>query len=192
MVDQFFVFLQLGLTHIADIRGFDHILFIITLCSIFRYTEWKKVAILVTAFTIGHSVTLALSALNIIVANRNFIEVLIPITILITSIYNLFYNENKPNNSIRISYILALCFGFIHGMGFSNYFNELMGGSINIAFPLFSFNLGLEIGQLLIVGVFMAIYLILQKIVKFSHKNWSVYFSGAGTAMSILLILQRV
>jgi len=192
MLDQFNVFLQLGFSHIADIKGFDHILFIITLCSVYKYTEWKKVAILVTAFTVGHSVTLALSALHIIVANRNLVELLIPITILFTSIYNLFYNEGSSVRSINISYFLALVFGFIHGLGFSNYFNELMGGSINIVFPLFSFNLGLEIGQLLIVSVFMLLYLILWQFVQFSHKSWSVYFSGAGTAMSVLLILQRI
>ena len=192
MVDQFLVFLRVGFSHISDIKGFDHILFIVTLCSIYRLSDWKKVTILVTAFTLGHSITLALAAMHIIVPNTYLVELLIPVTILVTSIYNLIQHESDRKHSLRISYILALSFGFIHGLGFSNFFNRMMGDGMNIAFPLFSFNLGLELGQLLIVGIFLSTYFTLNKITAFQHRSWTIFFSGAGSSLAILLILQRI
>jgi len=188
-MSQFLTYLRLGFDHISDIQGFDHILFILTLCAVYKLSEWKKVLVLVTAFTIGHSVTLALSALQIIVANAYWIELLIPVTIFFTSMANLFY-ANQASHKLYYHYAMALVFGFVHGLGFSNFFNALMGDSMSITFPLFAFNVGLEIGQLLIVSLFFAFYFVLSFAIRFEHRSWILFFSGAGAGVSLVLILE--
>jgi hypothetical protein len=191
-MNEFLIYLKLGFSHISDVKGFDHILFIITLCAVYKISEWKKVGLLVTAFTIGHSVTLALSALKIIVFNASLIELLIPITIFFTSISNLFYKISAKSGLLTYNYGLALVFGFVHGMGFSNFFNALMGDSGSIIFPLFAFNLGLELGQLLIVVAFFSLYFLIGMAQKVNHKAWTQFFSGAGAGVSLVLIIERI
>lgn len=192
-MSQFLTYLRLGFDHISDIQGFDHILFILTLCAVYKLSEWKKVLVLVTAFTIGHSVTLALSALKIILTNAYWIELLIPVTIFLTSMGNLQYTkEMGKKEKVSYQYVLALLFGFVHGMGFSNFFNTLMGDSMSITLPLFAFNVGLEIGQLLIVSLFFAFYYVLSVWIKFEHRSWIVFFSGAGAGVSLVLIIERL
>src|SRR5689334_14130401 len=119
----FYVYLKLGFHHIADLQGYDHLLFLVALCAAYAYTNWKRVLVLVTAFTIGHSLTLALSSLNILVLNPALIEVLIPVTILLTSLKNLFFSS-KTERTWDPSYFLPLIFGLIHGLGFSSYFKS--------------------------------------------------------------------
>jgi len=191
-MNEFLIYLKLGFSHISDVKGFDHILFVITLCAVYKISEWKKVALLVTAFTIGHSVTLALSALKIIVFNAALIELFIPVTIFFTSISNLFYKPSAKSGLLTYNYFLALVFGFVHGMGFSNFFNALMGDSGSIIFPLFAFNLGLEIGQLMIVFAFFALYILIGQIKNVNHKAWTQFFSGAGAGVSLVLIIERL
>jgi hypothetical protein len=191
-MNQFFTYLTMGFEHISDIKGYDHMLFIVTLCAVYKISDWKKVAILVTAFTIGHSVTLALCALKIIIANEKIIEVLIPVTILCTCINNLFYQATPEKKIFSYNYILALIFGFVHGMGFSNFFNALMGDSMNVVLPLFAFNLGLELGQLGIVIAFFAFYFLINKIKKIEPVSWKIFFSGAGAGVSLTMIIERI
>jgi hypothetical protein len=191
MDSQFIVYLKLGFEHISDIKGYDHILFIVTLCAIYSYQEWKKVAILVTAFTIGHSVTLAMAALKIIIVNAYLVELLIPITILTTAILNI-AQVRKQNSRPYLSYILALCFGFIHGMGFSNFFVAIMGDSMSIVEPLFAFNIGLEIGQLLIVCLFLGLYWGISKLWVVPQKYWTWACSGFGAVLALNMIIERI
>src|SRR6267378_738964 len=125
-MSEFPIYLELGFRHITDLKGIDHILFLVALCGIFTLQDWKKILLLVTAFTIVHSLTLALSALNIILINSNLIELLIPVTIVITSLSNLFTRANTASpEKLRLRYFSALFFGLIHGMGFSNYLKFL-------------------------------------------------------------------
>ena len=191
-MSQFYAYLEMGFGHISDWKGYDHILFILVLCAVYNLSEWRKMAVLVTAFTVGHSTTLALSALKIVVGNAYLIEVLIPVTILLTSIHNLTVKDSFSKNSIVYNYILVLIFGFIHGMGFSSYFNALMDDSMNIGLPLFSFNLGLELGQLLIVSLFFTLHFLLNKVLKFPQRDWTVFFSGAGAGISAIMIIERL
>jgi len=190
-MSQFFTYLLLGFEHISDVKGFDHILYIITLCAVYKPTEWKKVAVLITAFTVGHSTTLALSALKIVVFNASVVEFLIPVTIFATSIHNLFYKPAKDSRAISSNYFIALFFGFVHGMGFSNFFNALMGDGMAVVQPLFAFNLGLEVGQLLIVVSFFGLYLAIGFIRKINHAAWTYFFSGAGAGVALILIIER-
>jgi hypothetical protein len=186
---EFGLYMQLGWQHISDLEGLDHILFIIVLCSIYSWQNWKQVVFLVTAFTVGHSITLALSALDIIRINPDLVELLIPITILITAITNLFRSKYVGSTKITYSYILAIGFGLIHGMGFSNFFRELMGGGTAIIKPLLAFNIGLEIGQIGIVILFFGVNYVFSKIFKFEQEDWTKVISGIGIGASALILL---
>lgn len=192
---EFSTYLTLGFEHISDLRGYDHMLFIVTLCAIYKLAEWKQLLILVTAFTVGHSVTLALSALDVIRVPSQLIELLIPITIFATSIYNITARRDDPRSfarAVHFNYAIALFFGFIHGMGFSNYFRALMMDASDVVFPLFAFNVGIELGQILIVIAFFLIYWILAKVFTIKHREWTLFISGAGGGVSLILILEKV
>lgn len=191
MNSQFIEFLKLGFGHISDINGYDHILFIITLCSVYHYTEWKKVTILVTAFTIGHSITLALAAMKIIVSNAYLIEILIPVTILATCLYNLLKIKTNRQQS-SVSYFLALGFGLIHGLGFSNFFNIIFGENLQLGNTLLAFNIGLEIGQLLIVGLFFGLYFVVNKYFKVTPQVITFGCTTIALVLSSVMIIQRI
>lgn len=185
----FSTYLQLGLDHILDFNGYDHILFVVVLCAIYRISEWKKVLVLVTAFTIGHSVTLALSALDIVQFKAEVIEFLIPLTILITALYNVI-KKKSTNQNINVNYLMALFFGFIHGLGFSNYFKALLGKEENIVRPLLAFNIGVEIGQILIVIATMAVGYIFMNRLKVKQREWILFVSGAAAGISYILLME--
>lgn len=189
MQSEFATYFQLGIQHIADIKAYDHILFIIALCAIYRPESWRRILILITAFTIGHSLTLALSALDIIHFPQQIIEFLIPVTILITALLNF----KADLNAVRLpfwKYVQPLVFGFIHGMGFSNYFKSLMGKEESVVKPLFAFNLGIEVGQLgIITCLFLAAYFVI-KLLKLEHKIWAYGLSVAAAIMAIYLMYE--
>lgn len=187
-MNEFLVYFQLGIEHILDLNAYDHIVFIVALHAVYNLSEWKKVVILVTAFTIGHSITLALAAFDFIPVDTKLIEFLIPVTILITSIYNVFDKEEKHKSKVRLNYFFALIFGLIHGMGFSNYFKVLMGNEVEFIVPLFSFNLGVEFGQLaIVIAILIALYFFVNKL-KVAHRDWNHFVSGATAGISLLLI----
>lgn len=187
----FGVYLELGFDHILDWNGYDHILFLVALCAIFGLKDWRRVLILVTAFTLGHSLTLALSALDIVTVPAKLIELLIPVTILITAVQNLIMRPEQ-RASWYWHYGLALGFGFIHGMGFSNYFKTLLGRETSIVLPLFSFNLGVEFGQLIIVAAGLAINGLVTRFFGLKQKYWTVGLSLLAAALSVKMIIERI
>ena len=154
-MSQFSTYFQLGYEHILDIQGYDHILFVIALCAIYQAQDWKRVLILITAFTIGHSITLALSTMNLVNFRTDIIEFLIPVTIFITAFSNLVKKHGSAPAKFSSNYFFALFFGLIHGLGFSNYLKSLLGKEESILTPLLAFNLGLELGQIIIVAFFI-------------------------------------
>lgn len=188
-MSQFQLYFELGYKHILDLKGFDHILFVIALCAIYLARDWKKIIILVTAFTIGHSITLALATLNVIKVNSDLIEFLIPVTISITALANIF--KPKPSNSrgIQLNYIFAIFFGLIHGMGFSNYLRSLLGREASIFQPLLAFNIGLEVGQLLIVALFLLASSLLVGLIGVNRKEWTLVISAVVLGMSIMMMI---
>lgn len=186
---QFQLYFQLGIQHILDIAGFDHILFVVALCALYMGRDWKKILILVTAFTIGHSITLALATLNLLKVNSNIIEFLIPVTIAITAVSNILKPKPSSGSGLQINYLFALFFGLIHGLGFSNYLRSLLGKEASIFTPLLSFNLGLEVGQLVIVFVFMLISGLLVGLVGVNRKDWTLVISSIVLGMSIMMML---
>lgn len=187
----FSIWFSTGLQHIADWQGYDHILFIVALCGVYNIQNWKKILFLATAFTIGHSITLALSVSNIVTINSKYVEFFIPLTILITCIYNLFNLKNIDSNSFKPSYFLALFFGFIHGMGFSYLLKSLLGKEENIFIPLLSFNLGLEVGQILILVFIFFILFISQKIFQYTTYNKIFFIASAVFGIAFIMTLQR-
>lgn len=184
----FELYLRLGFKHIIDLNGYDHIIFILALCAGYSFTQFRKIVILVTAFTIGHSITLALATLKIFTLRTSLVEFLIPVTILITAISNLFTSNSGKSNFI---YIITLFFGLIHGLGFSNYLTELLGKESSIVTPLLAFNVGLELGQLLIVAIHFLILFLSMTLLKLNHKNWRLFLSGAAVGISAILIIEN-
>lgn len=182
------LYLILGFKHIINLNGYDHIVFVLTLCAAYDFSEIKKVLILITAFTIGHSVSLALSTLNYIVIPARIIEFLIPVTILITALSNLFPAKGPRQ---KIIYLVVLFFGLIHGMGFSNYLKQLLGTEVSIVKPLLSFNVGLEIGQVFILTVYFLVLGFLLKFMNMKHYVWKIFISGAAAGIALILILQN-
>ncbi len=194
-MSEFLSFLSLGFHHIADPRAFDHLLFVVTLCAVYRWTEWRKLLVLITAFTIGHSLTLVLAGFHILNVQKDLVEFLIPVTIVLTSVNNIWAKKAEGgtfSRSVSTNYLLALFFGLIHGMGFANYFTALMGEAGNIVKPLFAFNVGIEVGQLMIVSVFFGLYFLLAQWLKILHRDWNLYVSGLGAGGALVLILQNL
>lgn len=164
-MQDFIFYLKLGWEHIISLDALDHQLFVLALIAIYSYNDWKKILILVTAFTIGHSITLALSILDIVRVSSNWVEFLIPVTIVLTSLGNILM-KNKKNGLMKLNYYLALIFGLIHGMGFANTARVMIAKSQSIFFPLLGFNIGLELGQIVIVFAILILLFILLKIFK--------------------------
>lgn len=193
-MSEFALYFGLGKDHILDyINGYDHILFVLALCAVYLIHDWKKILILVTAFTIGHSITLALATLNIISFPGNIIEFLIPLTIFITAVGNLFKEESSlTQTKVQINYFFALFFGLIHGLGFSNFLRALLGKNENIVSPLFAFNIGLEFGQVIVVAVFLAISFVLVNLLKVSRRDLKLVLSAAIAGIALLLMKDRV
>lgn len=186
----FQAFLQLGWEHILDLKGYDHMLFLLALLAKTEYKEWKRVLILVTAFTIGHSITLVLTALNSLPLSGEWIEFLIPVTIAFTAIINIIFSkEGKMSTWAR--YFFALFFGLIHGMGFSNFFGSLQGRDADLLMPLFSFNLGIELGQLLFVLIVFTLQFVLFITNISNKKAWNLVLSGAALGIAITIMIEN-
>jgi hypothetical protein len=190
-MSQFWIYFDLGRQHILDINGIDHILFVIALCVIYQVQDWKKVLILITAFTIGHSITLALSTLELVNFRSDMIEFLIPVTIFITAFGNLFRkNSALTPGKFNTNYFFALFFGLIHGLGFSNYLKSLLGKEDSIVAPLLAFNLGLELGQMIIVVFFMIIAFVFVSLFNVSRRDWNLIISSAVAGIAITMMIE--
>jgi hypothetical protein len=190
-MDELFLYLRLGFKHIIDLGGVDHILFVLALTLRYVWTDWKKILILVTAFTIGHSLTLALSTLSVLDIPVNWIEFLIPVTILITAVSNFWVQDFEFKQRFSAHYGLALFFGLIHGLGFSNYLKSLLGKEDSLLGPLFSFNIGLEIGQILIVMVILGLTYGMITLLKIPRKMYIRYGSFITILLSLRMIIDR-
>ena len=188
---EFWMYTQIGFNHIANLSGMDHILFVADLCIRYQFSDWKKWLILITAFTIGHSITLVLSVFSYLNFSTNWIEFLIPVTILITSISNMFVKKFSFNTRFPVIYFFALFFGLIHGLGFSFYLKSLLGLQQNIAPALLAFNLGLEIGQILIVMAILVISFIFVTLLKAPRRDFILIVSGGILALSLQMAIER-
>ena len=186
----FSFYFGLGWEHIISWDALDHQLFIMALAAIYLLKDWKQVLVLVTAFTIGHSLTLVLTVMNVIRFPGNWVEFLIPCTIIITAIANLFQKDFTPR-SVRINYFLALFFGLIHGMGFANTIRFMIADDQEIGWSLFGFNVGLEAGQILVVIIILLISYLLVEKVKLKRRSWVFIVSLLSLVWALKLAVER-
>lgn len=190
-MQDFLFYLNLGWEHIISLDALDHQLFVLALIAIYSYNDWKKILVLVTAFTIGHSVTLALSILDVVRVPSAWVEFLIPLTIVLTSLGNILMKSKKQSQN-NINYYLALFFGLIHGMGFANTARVMIAKSQSIALPLLGFNIGLEFGQIVIVLGILVLIFVLLNIFKVNKKDWVLFVSSGVFALSLKMTLERL
>ncbi len=183
----FETYLRLGFHHFVNIYSYCHILFILALCAGYSLKQINKVLVLILAFTVGHSITLALGVFRILTIPKDLISFLIPATIFIIALANVIPLKAKNN---RFIYIITLLFGLIHGFAFSNYLKAHLGSESNIATPLFAFNIGLEIGQLVVLTAYFLILFLTVQVFKVKHDFWRIFISGIAFGISLLLLLQ--
>lgn len=187
-MSEFQTYFTLGYQHILDWNGYDHMVFLLALLAPIAIKDWKKIIILITAFTIGHSISLLGSTLNLLQFNPDLIELLIPITILITAILNIYAHHYLG----KIHYLITVMFGLIHGLGFSGYLKMLLGKEENLFTPLLSFNLGLEFGQLLFTSLIIVIVTISNTLFATNRRTTNLVLSGISILVSLLLIYERI
>ena len=191
-MQNFYIWFTTGIEHIADWKAYDHILFLVALCCVYNALQWKNIIINITAFTIGHSFSLALSVLNFVNINGNLVEFLIPLTIVITCILNIVNSTNNQAINHKIVFILTILFGLIHGLGFSNLLKQMLGKEESILFPLFSFNLGIEIGQLLIVFLSLLLSYIFVSILKIKQSKYTNIISLIIFTIALFMAFERI
>jgi hypothetical protein len=193
MLDELLLYLRLGFHHIADLAGYDHILFVAALTIPFTVRDWKRLAVLVTAFTVGHSITLALATLRLVQVSSALVEALIPATILATAALS--WRAGAPGHErepVTVGrYLMALAFGLVHGLGFSTYLRSLLGDEERLVLPLLAFNVGLEVGQLLMLAIVVGIGAALVPRL-LSRRVWVLTLVSATGGLALLLLGQRL
>jgi HupE/UreJ protein len=193
MGSEILTYLRLGLHHIADLRGADHILFIAALTVSYPLAEWRRLLWLVTAFTLGHSVTLGLATLSVVRVRASVVEPGIAITIVLSSLMAFVLASREQGTRLTgqpLRYTLAATFGLIHGLGFSAFLRSLLGSEESIVVPLFSFNVGLELGQLLIVAAVLLLGFLAQRML--TRRTWVMAVSGGIGAAGLVMLVQRI
>ena len=185
-MNDFTFYLNLGWHHIISWDALDHILFIVALAAIYLVKDWKQVIVLVTAFTIGHSLTLALSVYDIVRVNSKWVEFFIPCTIIITALFN-FFQHDFNKKTLRLNYFLALFFGLIHGLGFANTIRFMLAKDEKIGLGLFGFNAGLEIGQIVVLSIILLISFLIVDMIKINRRWWVWALSSIAFLIAVRL-----
>ena len=189
-MNDFWFYFKIGWEHIINKEALDHIFFIMALAAIYMLKDWRQVLVLVTAFTVGHSITLALSTLRLIEVNSNLVEFLIPCTIVLTAISNLFLKTFTPK-SVRINYFLALFFGLVHGLAFANTLRMIIAEDQSFALSMFSFSVGLELGQILIVFCILLLAQLFVTGLKVNRREWVVFVSALVFGLAMQMAMER-
>lgn len=185
-MSEFWLYFQVGLKHVLDINAYDHVLYLIALTVPYGFKDWKRVLILVTIFTLGHTMALFLSVYNVLIIKESLVEFLIPVTILITAVYHLFTAGKAANKSIGFVGSVTLFFGIIHGLGFSNYFKSILPGEASAKLlPLLEFALGIEAAQIIVVLVVLILSYLMQLIFRFNVRDWTLV--GASFVIGVVV-----
>ena len=190
MSDVAFYFKE-GWQHIISFDALDHQLFLLALCAIYLLKDWKQVLVLITAFTLGHSLTLALSVYDMLRIKNNWAEILIPCTIVVTSLFN-FFQKNIENKNGTVKYLIALFFGLIHGLGFANTIRFMLPKNVTIGWSLFGFNIGLETGQIIVVGLILLLSFLFVNIIKLPQRWWIMSLSSVALVQGVKFMLERM
>lgn len=191
-MSQFWLYFRLGLDHVLDWQAYDHVLFLIVLVAAYGFSSWKRVLWLVTLFTLGHTLALFLSVYQIVKVDTDYVEFLIPVTILVTAVFDIITAGKKirNNNNFNLLYVTTVFFGLIHGLGFSSYFKMIAAGSENKFWPLVEFALGIEAAQVIVVLGVMILSFIAQNIFNVNRRDWILVTASIVIGI-ILPILQR-
>ena len=190
-MSEFWIYLQTGLKHVLDINGYDHILFLIALTVPYTFKDWKKILLLVSIFTIGHTMALILSVFGIMSIKEDIVEFLIPMTILITALYSLITaGKSAKGGGSNVILFITLFFGLIHGLGFAGYFKSILPGSpSDKIIPLLEFALGIELAQIIVVIAVLVLAYLVQTTLKFSKRDWTLVMSAfvAGVVLPMII-----
>lgn len=191
-MSEFLLYFKIGLNHVLDINGYDHVLFLIALTVPYAFKDWKRVLLLVTLFTVGHTLALILSVYEIVIIKASLVEFLIPITILVTAVFHLFTaGKSGKNESITFVSFVTLFFGVIHGLGFSNYFKSILPGSAtDKLLPLLEFALGIEAAQIIVVIIVLLLSYIVQTFFRFSKRDWTLVMSAFVIGVVLPMIIK--
>jgi hypothetical protein len=190
-VSNFYIYFNIGYHHIANWGALDHLLFMAALTLRYQFADWKKLLLLITAFTIGHCITLGLCVIDAINISRNWIEFLIPLTIIIAAISNLFEKSSRYKSKFPLIYWLTLFFGLIHGLGFSGDLKMLLGNN-DLVGKLFAANLGIETTQIIFVFLLLLIQLICSKIFKINRRDYLLFLSGLILGIALYIAAYRI
>ncbi len=192
-MDDFILYTRLGLFHVLDLKAYDHILFLTVLAVIYVFSDWKKVLWLITFFTFGHTLTLALSAYDILHVKMSIVEFLIPVTIMATALANIFFSKKLVSKTeSNINLVFAFFFGLIHGLGFSSYFKILVDRNEAKLLPLLEFALGIEMAQVVIVIMVLLAGFIFQRLFNVNRKDWILVISSVVAGIVIPMLFERV
>lgn len=186
------IYFQIGLKHVLDINAYDHVLFLIALTVPYSFKDWKQVLILVTTFTVGHTLALFMSVFGLVTINSNLVEFLIPISIIATAIFHLFTaGKPKRNESFGVTGFITLFFGIIHGLGFSNFFKSILpGNASDQVAPLLQFALGIEAAQLIVVLLVLIVSYIIQTFFRFSKRDFALVMSAFVIGVVLPMIIE--
>jgi hypothetical protein len=191
-MSEFWIYFNIGLKHVLDINAYDHVLFLLALTVPYTFKDWKRVLILVTLFTVGHTLSLMLSVYEVVYIKESLVEFLIPITILITALFHLFTaGKSSKKESITFVAFVTLFFGIIHGLGFSNYFKAILPGTASEKMlPLLEFALGIETAQIIVVMFALIVSYIVQTFFRFSKRDWTLVTSAFVIGVVIPMIIE--
>lgn len=190
MIDDFWFNVEYGMNHVLDINAYDHVLFLIVLTIPYLFKDWKRVFILVSVFTIGHTLSLSLAAYGVVSVSSQLVEFLIPVTILIVALYNVFTTgKGAQKGKVGVLFLSTLFFGLIHGLGFAREFRMFVGSSESKLVPLLEFALGIEIAQIIIVFVVLFLGFLFHTVFRFSKKDWIMVISSIVVGLVIPMLL---
>lgn len=189
-MQEFFFYMKLGLDHVLDFGAYDHILFLSALAVPFTFKSWKRVLVLATIFTLAHCTSLALSVYEVVTMDVGLIEFMIPVTILLTALFNFAYVYKEALEVGLFLHILATAFfGLIHGFGFSNYFKMLMAEEEDKITPLLGFATGIELSQVTIILVILIISYVVLNLFKVKRSVFITVASILIIAITIPLLI---
>lgn len=189
-MDDLTLYFRLGLTHVLDFKAYDHMLFLAALTLPYVIKQWKNLLLMITCFTLGHTLTLSLAAYDLLSAKEAYIEFLIPFTIFCTALFNILKGVKVASDS-KIALLIAFCFGWIHGLGFSYYLQMLLEGNDNKLLPLLEFSLGIEVAQALVVIGILCAYILVNAIFKVSRRDWILVGSAFILGITFILLHNR-
>lgn len=192
-MDQFLFYIKLGFNHVIDLNGYDHLLFFLVLVVPYTFRSWKQVLWLITVFTVGHTFTLILSVFRIISVKAGLIEFLIPVTIMLSALFNVFTaSKSAKKETHGIMLFITLFFGLIHGLGFSNYFKQIIAAEKNKLFPMLEFAMGIELAQILIGIIVLTANFIGLRILRCNRRDWIIIISAIVVGITLPMVIEKL